>query len=341
MLDVRDDVAFLRGTATAGGLREWVETCRSVGSDTNIVVGEADYLPATHPWGRKRRVLSESPHRLLEILQPTPLGALTAEEFEEPGQKPARTRMFLEKESDYAAAISLMREWRACRQEITAHLATLRREVGEEGLLTVFVSQPLEMYFFILHDNMVMHYLDWPETYRRAMDEVEATAHTIIDCAADAGADMIMFGGAGTEIFNPEMIERHIVQPSIGYVQHCRDRGLFSQMHCCGRTRIFLEHGWFEKLRPTIFESFTQAPLGDIEDPAAAAHLLPDEVFFKGGISLDLLRRGTPEAVNELVRQAYRDFGDRRFILSGTCAVLSGTPRENLLAATAVSAQFM
>ena len=40
------------------------------------------------------------------------------------------------------------------------------------------------------------------------------------------------------------------------------------------------------------------------------------------------------------VRQAYRDFGGRRFILAGTCAVLTGTPRENLVAAAETAQGF-
>ncbi len=339
VFDLGDDIAFLRGNPPEYGLREWAETCQEVGSDLNVIMGEANYLPASHQWGRQRRLLTTGTESVTEITQPTPLGSLTSLECAEPGQKPARTKMFLETEADYDAAIALMREWRAARADITAHFAGMRREIGDAGFLSIFVSQPMEMGFFILHENMVMHYLDWPETYARAMAEVEETSHCIIDCAADAGADMIVFGGAGTEIFNPEMIENHIVKPSIGYVQHCRERGLFSLMHCCGKTRIFLEHNWFDQLRPTIFESFTEAPMGDIEDIAAAAHRLPDEVFFKGGVSLDLLRRGTPEQVECAVRQAYDEFNDRRFILAGTCAVLTGTPRENLLAATEVAAE--
>lgn len=101
-----------------------------------------------------------------------------------------------------------------------------------------------------------------------------------------------------------------------------------------------MERGWFETLRPTIFESFTAAPLGDILSPPGAAHRLPDEVFFKGGLSLDLLRRGTPEAVAAAVHQAYSDFGDRRYVLAGTCAILNGTPRENLLAATQTAVSY-
>lgn len=166
------------------------------------------------------------------------------------------------------------------------------------------------------------------------MDEVEETSLTLIECAANAQADMIMFGSPGTEIFSPSMIETHVLSSSERYIQQCQRCGLFSLMHCCGRTRLLLERGVFDRVRPTIFESFTPSPLGDIPSPSAAAHQLPAQVFFKGGLSLDLLWSGTPEDVAEATRQAYADFGDRRFILAGTCAILVGTPRENLLAAT-------
>lgn len=339
ILDIRDNIGFLSGgRLSAPSLADWVKTAHGIGADANVIVGEADYLPATHPLGRRRRVVEDTPaRRVVEITQPTPAGDLLAQEAWEPGQKPARTRMFLETEADYERAMALLQALRECRGDIVTHLAGMRREIADGGLFTVFVPQPLEMFFLILHDHMVLHYIDWPETYARAMAEVEKTGHFIIDCAAEAGADMIMFGGAGTEIFSPEMIENHIVAPAADYAEHCRKLGLFSLMHCCGRTRLLLERGWIDRIRPTVFESFTREPLGDIADPAAAAARLPPETFFKGGLDLDRLLCGSQDECTRMTQVALAGFGGRRFILAGTCAVLVGTPRANLLAVTAAA----
>lgn len=337
ILDLIDNISFLKGRdrAQALDLTEWIATCHEVGVDVNIVRGEAFYLPADHPLGRKHRVISDDgQQRVTEVSQPTPLGPLTALSVESPGQKPARTKMFLEKEEDYEAVIAFLRALRECGGDIIDHFSAMRKTIGDGGLLSIFVPQPMEMFFFILHAGMVYHYIDWPETYKRAMDEVAETGHFIIDCAADSGADMVMMGGAGTEIFNPEMIRDHIVAPSVEYISHCEQRGLFTLMHCCGRTNIFLENDWFERIKPTVFESFTPRPLGDIDDPAGAAHRLPKATFFKGGLSLDRLLRGTADEAAEAASNAYRQFGDRRFILAGTCGILRGTPRENILAVT-------
>jgi uroporphyrinogen-III decarboxylase len=340
MLDIRDDVDFLAGAPTQGDLRAWVDACLTIGTDAVILVGEADYVPPGHAWARRRHARRDGDNTIIDITQPTPLGPLMGQEVASPGQKPARTKMYMESESDYDAFIALMAAWRDSHRDITANFQRMRTAIGDDGLLMVFVAQPMEMYYFILQHDMVMHYMDWPDTYGRAMAEVEKTAHCVIDCAAAAGADMIMFGGAGTEIFNPEMIEHHIIAPSRRYIDHCRSRDLFSLMHCCGRTNILLDRQWFDQLRPTVFESFTEAPLGDIASPAAAVKQLPDDIFFKGGLSLDTLRRGTPRDVERAVRQAYADFGDHRFVLAGTCAILNGTPKENLLAATATAREF-
>jgi len=340
MLDIRDNVDFLAGRSTRGDLRAWVDACLSVGTDAVAIVGEADYLPADHPWGRRRHARRDGENTIVDVTQPTPRLPLLGQEVTTPGQKPARTKMFMESQADYESFIALMQAWRDSRRDIAANFQRMRTTVGDDGLLMVFIAQPMEMYYFILQHDMVMHYMDWPDTYGRAMAEVEKTAHCVIDAAADAGADMVMFGGAGTEIFNPDMIERHIVAPSRGYVDHCRSRGLFSLMHCCGRTNILLDRGWFGSLRPTIFESFTEAPLGDIASPAAAVTRLPDDIFFKGGLSLDTLRRGLPDDVEQATRQAYAEFGSHRFILSGTCAILNGTPKENLQAATRTAREF-
>jgi len=337
ILDLIDNVSFLHGRdrVEAPDLTEWIATCHELGVDVNITRGEAHYLPASHPLGRKYRLVSDDGHRrVTEVCQPTPLGSLTSLAVEAPGQKPARTKMFLEEEEDYEAAIAFLRAFRECGQDIIDHFSAMRQTIGDSAFLSIFVPQPMEMFFFVLHVGMVYHYIDWPGTYRRAMEEVAQTGHFIIDCAAESGADMVVMGGAGTEIFSPEMIRDHIVAPSVEYIRHCEQRGLFTLMHCCGQTNIFLKNGWFERIKPTVFESFTPRPLGDIDDPAQAAHRLPAETFFKGGLSLDRLRRGTAEEAAEATSKAYRDFGDRRFILAGTCGILTGTPRENILAVT-------
>jgi uroporphyrinogen-III decarboxylase len=172
------------------------------------------------------------------------------------------------------------------------------------------------------------------------MREVEKTSLFMIECAARAGADMMFFGSVGTELFNPSIIEEHNLRPARLYAERCKELGLFSLMHSCGRTRIFLERGWFRGFAPTIFESFTSAPLGDIERPREAVDQLHPETFFKGGLSLELVRNGTPEQVREAVGRAYENFGHRKFILAGTCAILTGTPRENLEAITDAALEF-
>ena len=339
MLNMQDNIAFLRNGPSNGTLTEFMETCHELGTDAYAIIGEADYLPSTHPWGRQRKVILDTPEeRIVEITQPTPCGPLTSLEVTHPGQKPARTKMFLEEEADYTAAMALLRELRACRAEVIAHFSAMRQEIGENGFLSIFIPQPMEMFYFILHEQMVYHFLDFPETYRQAMDEVEKTSHFIIDCAAEAGADMVLFGGAGTEVYNPQMIEDHVLRPAIDFDAHCKQLGLFTLMHCCGRTKIYLDNHWFDRFSPTIFESFTPLPLGDVKSPEAAAHQLPPDTFFKGGLSLDTLHRGTPEEVTADAEAAYRAFGDRRFVLAGTCAVLTGTPLENLLAVTKTAA---
>ncbi len=331
--ELKDNIGFLNGRDREIDVTvpEWVQTCASLGVEAHIIKGEAEYLPPEHPLGWKvERISHDSEETRLRKTIPAPDGPLTIEAVIQRGDKEARTRMALAGEEDYPKLVGYLRALREAKTDITSHFRDLRRQAGDLGVLAIFIPQPLEMHYVILQQEMIFHFLDFPETYRAAMAEVEATSHTIIDCAAEADCDMIIFGGAGTEVFSPDMIEEGIVRPSIGFAKHCRERNLPCLMHCCGRTQVFLDRGWFHDLQPAIFESFTAEPLGDIADPPAAAHALPEEVHFKGGLSLERLLRGTPAEAADLTRQAYEAFGDRRFILAGTCAILTGTPRENL-----------
>lgn len=244
MLDMRDNISTLLCKPYSGDLRDWVAAGKMVGADVNCLVGEADWLPSSHALGRRRRVIEETPGRkVVEIVQPTPRGDLTAIEIEEPGQKPARTQMFLREEADYAKAIALLRALRASRADITSHLASKRRIVGEDGLLSIFIPQPLEMHFLVLHGDMILHQLDWPDTYAAAMAEVRETSN-----------------------------------------------------------------------------------------------MMPADMFFKGGLELERLLCGTPDECTAMTRSAWEAHGQRRYILAGTCAILTGTPAENLRAVTATAA---
>lgn len=337
ILDIEDCLGDFNGSGRVGyyKLGDWVTACHDCGIDANVVVGEANYFPESHPLGWRKEMMSDDGVvRRFKRIIPSPLHPLEIHYREADTEKYSITKPALESEEDYEALIAYLRLLRKNRAELVASFRNMRDEVGEGGLLTIFVPAPMEMYYVILQQEMVYHWLDFEDTYRRAMNEVEQTGLFIIECAAEAGADMIMFGGAGSEIFSPEMIEEGIVRPEARYAQKCRELGLLSLMHCCGCTQILLDRGWIDVVRPTVFESFTQKPLGNIEDPSAAARRLPEGTFFKGGLNLARLRNGSPEEVAEMARDALKQFSGRPFVLAGTCAVLTGTPDENLKTVT-------
>jgi uroporphyrinogen-III decarboxylase len=343
ILDIEDLVHQFNATGRVGyyTIDDWVGACHEIGTDTNIIIGEKEYFPESHPLGFQRKIMSAHKHRRdFKRIIPSPLRPLEMHFRETDREKFSFTKVALETEEDFDALIAYLRLLRNSGEEMIRSLGQIRKTIGDRGFLTVFVSQPMEMYYVILQEQMVNYYLMMPEKYREAMEEVEKTSHFIIDCAAEADADMIMFGGAGTEIFDPEMIEHYIIEPSKGYVRHCEEKGLFSLMHCCGHTRILLDNKWFDDLRPTIFESFTKAPLGNIDDPVSAVRMLPDEIFFKGGLHLQDLLLGSPAEVGDMTHRAYRSFGNRRYILAGTCLILTGTSRENLMTVTSTVMQY-
>ena len=343
ILDIQDTIHQFNGTWKVGhySIDDWVMACHEIGTDTNIIIGEKEYFPENHPLGFKKEIISATKtERSFKRVIPSPLKPLEMHFRESNDQKYSFTKGAIEKEEDFDALIAYLRLLRNSGDELVKSFRTIRDKIGDRGLLTIFVSQPMEMYYVILHDEMASNYFLLPEKYFEAMTEVEKTSHFIIDCAAEADADVIMFGGAGTEVFDPEMIASHIVEPSKGYALRCREKGLFSLMHCCGHTRIFLENDWFQELTPTVFESFTKAPLGNIDDPVKAVKALSEKTFFKGGIILEQLLNGSPAEVMEMTHKAYQSFGDRKFILAGSCLILTGTSRENLEAVTSTASLY-
>ncbi len=342
ILDIRDCLGDFNGSGAVGyhTWRDWVEACHAIGSDANVIVGEKEYFPQDHPLGWRRELVWEKPgERCFKRIVPSPLKPLEQHYWETDVNRAALTNVPIETEEDFDALIAYLRMLRGSCGQMVESLRAIRREVGDGGFLTVFVSSPMEAYYVVMQHEMVLHSLMMPEKYGEVMAEVERTSYFVIECAAEAGADMIMFGGAGTEIFSPDMIGEHIVRPEAGYAEACRDLGLFSLMHCCGRTQVLRRNAWIADVSPTVFESFTPEPLGDIADPVAAARELPAGTFFKGGLSLERLLRGTPQECAAMTREALAAFAGVPHIVSGTCAILTGTPRENLDAVTGAVAE--
>jgi len=185
----------------------------------------------------------------------------------------------------------------------------------------------MKMFYMILQDKMVLHFLDWPELYQEAMEAVENTGHFIIDCAATAGADLIAFGGAGTEALH------RVRQTRPGKGPFHLDALLRTDQNLPG-PRLVLRppsHDFRILFAPSARRHQCAGRSGPATRPGN---------LFKGGLSLDRLRRGTPEEAAESAQAALQQFGGRRFILAGTCSILTGTPRENLLAVTETADRF-
>ena len=335
ILDIEDCLGDFNGTGRIGyyTLSDWTAACHQVGCDANVIIGEADYFPPEHFLGwRKEMISDDGTVRKYKRIIPSPAFPLEIHYRETNREKKAMIKPALETEKDYESLAAYLKLLRENRDALIQSFSKIRNEIGDGGLMTVFVPAPMEMYYVILQQEMVYHWLDFPDMYQRLMKDVEQTGLFIIECAAAAGADMIMFGGAGTEIFSPEMIEQGIVFPEKRYSEKCRETGLFSQMHCCGQTQILLDRKWIDDIKPTVFESFTQIPLGNINNPVDAAYQLPEKTFFKGGLNLAMLLNGSIEQVEAMTRIALQQFSNRPFILSGSCAVLTGTPEANLYA---------
>ncbi|MCL5073604.1 MAG: hypothetical protein M1308_22320, partial [Actinobacteria bacterium] len=81
---------------------------------------------------------------------------------------------------------------------------------------------------------------------------------------------------------------------------------------------------------PDIFESLTPEPLGDISDENSYRKKLDKNICTRGGLSLETLRIGNSNEIENSLMQIKKNYSGYKHIISGTCETLYGTPLGNI-----------
>ena len=93
-----------------------------------------------------------------------------------------------------------------------------------------------------------------------------------------------------------------------------------------------MEKGYYNRLKPDIFETLSEPPVGNLPSLRWGREQLDPEIITKGNISLDILLNGTPQQVREKVRYVKESTRGYRHIIGLSDNILDHTPCENLKA---------
>lgn len=206
----------------------------------------------------------------------------------------------------------------------------LRNMVGEDCLITIFLPQPYELYCIFNREEAMYLEIDNPEIFGQIQYEILETVKSIIKPSIDAGADMLFFGSAGTELYSPSIFKDYLLKPSIEYANLIRQAGGISSFHLCGRAKEYVDMGAFDEINVDILEGLPLEPAGNIKSLKEVRKKIPESTIIRGNINLDLLHNATQDEVYREAAAQLKEVKGHRHILSGECDILFGTPVDNV-----------
>ncbi len=175
------------------------------------------------------------------------------------------------------------------------------------------------------------------------LDEIAELHHDRLmrelDYALEAGYDYLLTGGSGSvTLASPKLWRRHALPTLKALCDRCRDAGLPTMIHSCGKERFMVDVCAHETSLNCI-NPLEIPPMGDVTLAEAKAIVQGTQLSLMGNLhTTDVMLRGTAEDVRAASRQAIDDASaGGGFILSTGDQCGWATPDENIRAMVEVA----
>jgi hypothetical protein len=237
----------------------------------------------------------------------------------------------LKTEGDHAKLQAVCEQVARREDTIRRYFRQQRQAVGDEGVLVIGHPHVTWLCGQISQNDMIYHARDYPAAFQRSMEAVYGAACTVFQIAIQEGIDFMSESGYGLEMISPAQF----INQDLPYTRRLADwthkRGGLFWYHNCGRTRTLIHNGSFDRLGADVIETIAPPPEGDNHLAESRPWLAP-QVCSKGNLSLDLLRHGTVEDIQQATRQMVHAVQGYAHIHSTADAVYAETPAENFVA---------
>lgn len=332
------------GYASASVAQAYVDAVRYYGMDGWYIYGSlAEIAPEDRPrWQARLEALPGSGQVRYEVAH-TPYGDLTRQTLfptDEPpweAEKPIK-----ELKRDWPRLRAVMGEDERWQWE--SRFAD-RERIGELGVYSVAISIPQDWWFFQRQGGYNVMFFDLvdEEAYMR---EVFAfyTRYSMarLRAALAAGPDEIMLGGSASSLSVSS--PRYFRKFDLPFIQEaariCREHGVFSHLHVCGKSRQVVEMV-AEESEVDIIEPLEEPPGGDI-DIAEIKRRYGQRICLKGNLNtFEFMLTATPDQVEEKARRLIDSCAEGGgFVLSTGDQCGRDTPDANLFKLVEVAQKY-
>ena len=174
------------------------------------------------------------------------------------------------------------------------------------------------------------------EDHRALMErlfETEAKTNAIVlECAAQAGADIVRGAMGGLELFSPTIYQRYLIPQAQVLCQAAHTRDMLSWIHTCGYMRKLISMGAYETMGVDVLETLSHPPVGDIDDLHWAREKLGQKMTTRGGVNVELFYGADQKPLRERIRTVLGETRGYRHIIGDSNDSYPPYPRESILA---------
>ena len=218
---------------------------------------------------------------------------------------------------------------------ITEKTAEIRKAVGDGSALDIQWSmQPYELMCFPDTMNTAIFAKTCPDVFKRLMDKILRLNEFLIPAVARGGVDFVFLGGPGSEMISPQYYEEFIVPYSSVLSQIAHDNGMLIYSHICSPIEPMLTMGYYNRMGIDLFETLSEAPVGNIKSIGDAFGKLDPDICTRGNVGLDKLLLARPEEILEIslsILEKAKNMG-RKHILAASDYLFYDIKEENVRA---------
>ena len=210
-----------------------------------------------------------------------------------------------------------------------------RDEMGDRGVIGKYVGDPgiatMISFFEGSLEAASYAYFDYPGEF---MDVVKQQHECIVrraEMAIDAGVDFVGVGGSGDITLQSPEMWRQTVLPTIKEVTRiCKQAGVISQLHTCGKERYVVE-ACYNETDLDVINPLEPPLMGDV-NLGEVKEKFGDKLCLMGNLhTTEVMLEGSVEDVERASKDAIDAAGeDGGFILSTGDQCGRDTPDENI-----------
>lgn len=182
--------------------------------------------------------------------------------------------------------------------KITEGVRRSRDIIGEDEAMDIqWAMQPYELLCFPNTADTAILATVCEDRFRALMDKILRLEEKLIQAVAEGGSDFVFLGGPGSEMISPKYYENFLVPYSRQVTAMAHRAGLLVYTHICSPIEPMLSMGYYNQMGIDLFETLSEAPVGNVRSIGDAFSKLSPEICTRGNIGLDALMFETPEQI--------------------------------------------